>query len=318
MEFLSCPFPDCKEFGGEHVLVHQPTNTWKSLCCGREGTDINEIQRLVGQPKTSLSFYKQLAIEEIRNPERVKGCPTGWASFDKVLGGFRKGEFTIVTGGTGNGKSTFGFSLMQKLSEMDKDWKFLAMAGEDRPQRILRKLASAYAEQEADENTIEEFCNQFEDRFHIVNYFQQWEQEESQSSLDTLKQRVTEYLKWGFNFILIDHAHLFISEGENEIEDIRKLCQYLRKLVMTHPIHVLLVVQPTKLQQDQKKVKMRNLRGSVIWEQSAWNVISVYRKNEEDHIVEVEIEKNREFGTIGNVLLEFNITSQANYKELKE
>lgn len=296
-------------------MVNTDTNEWKCLACNQSGDDAISLLNTINRPKTSLKDYLMTTLSYMEHPDKVLGKSTGYNNLDVIWGGIRDGELSIITGGTGNGKTTFGTALIQRLSEIHEDMKFLAISGEDKVPKTFIKLASGYFKEKADKDMVMQYCEEFGDRIHLMNLYDTWIGGDIQMTAESLLQKIEYYVNtFGINFVMIDHAHLFIREGQNEIEDIRMMCQCLRKLVMTKPVHVLLVVQPTKLQADQKKVKMRNLRGSVIWEQSAWNCISVYRKSEDTHLVEVEIEKNRELGTLGTVYFDFNIETQANYK----
>lgn len=280
--------------------------------------DFNKAKPMYSAPATSLSQFTAEAIDYLENKTQHVGCPTGWKSVDDIIGGWRLGEFTILTGGTSNGKSTW---LEVACGEMNKHsewgWKFLIISGEEKGSKVLRTLASNHCRRNATREDILNFQADNEGKFHIYNIYDEWDDKNDQIPLNQLFATVEYYiLQHKVNFIVIDHAHLFINEGENEIQDIRFICQKIRRLVATHPVHIALVVQPTKIQKDQRKIQMKNLRGSVIWEQSAWNVLTIHREDDAKHLVEIEVEKNRELGTRGTTVLQFDPNSKANYYDV--
>jgi len=301
--------------------VYPRLKDWNEyLQCGADVGAIKECfdlkEPMVKAPFTSLSRFVDEALFQMTHADKAKGCPSGWKALDNIIGGFRYGEHTIVTGSTGNGKSTWLECLTGELAKKNTDWKFLIISGEEKGSKILRTLASNYFKRPASSGDIVNFQRNNEGRFYIHNIHDEWSEDDDQIGLKGVFDIVELYIKQlKVNFIIIDHAHLFIREGANEIEDIRYYVQKTRRLVSQNPIHIASVVQPTKLGRDQRKVKMANLRGSVLWEQGAWNVITVHRDDEKNHLVEFEVEKNREFGTLGLFHLTFDVSSKANYYE---
>lgn len=279
---------------------------------------IDSAESMYVPPNTSVSTYVERAIREIDDPVAERGCPTGWTELDRVLGGIRNGELTILTGKTGNGKSTWGYALQSNLLKSNWGWKILTVSGEDKGSKVIRKLVSSFYNKKATPEDLIEFERSYSNEVHILNPFNQWESKDLQMGTDKLFDTIEFYVGQGFNFFFIDHAHIFIHEGENEIEEVHKFVQRARKVVLNHPIHILLVVQPTKLPPKVDRVKMQHLRGSVIWEQSCWNCITVHRVNEDDHLVRFEIEKNREWGRLGEFALQFDMETQANYHEYED
>jgi len=53
--------------------------------------------------------------------------PTGISELDSIIGGFGKGDIHLISGDTGDGKSTFARFLIRKFSEQKKNLKFLVV-----------------------------------------------------------------------------------------------------------------------------------------------------------------------------------------------
>lgn len=272
-------------------------------------------QDMFTPPPTQLSLYLQDTINEVSGKGPAVGVTSGIVQLDQLMGGIRMGEVTLFTGGTMHGKSTFGLSLIGNLLRTSH-FRFLVICGEDRATKIIRRLTCKdIGRNHVTPEDVRGFCNRYHDRLFILNA-NTWQSEDQQLDLNTLHSTVQYFIeKHGVNYVFIDHAHLFIREGDDDIKSIRQLMNKLRKLVMLNPVHVAMVVQPTKIGVADRKVMMKHLRGSVIWEQSAWNVITVHREDEGGHLVEIEVEKCRETGAKGIFHLRFDAASQINYYE---
>lgn len=62
------------------------------------------------------NFVQKLKTER----QSLSGIPTGFTELDKLLGGLRKGELTIVLGDTGVGKTSFMLSMALNIAEQGK------------------------------------------------------------------------------------------------------------------------------------------------------------------------------------------------------
>ena len=125
--------------------------------------ELQEIEQTCEQSNIEWQF--QGALREYRGPDQVinfkdfkmEGTPknhikSGIVELDGMIGGFGKGDIILITGDTGDGKSTFSRFLIRKLAEQNKkslvfsyeesNFEFLSKFRGDLPDGCLPKILS--------------------------------------------------------------------------------------------------------------------------------------------------------------------------------
>ncbi len=272
-------------------------------------------------PVTNIETYLKSTVEILENPVESKGLSTGWKSIDYYLGGIRGGEVTVISGITGYGKTTFGEALIGNLIQQEANC--LIISPEMKEETIVLDLANNYyKKQDYSMDQLQKFVTTYSQRVYIAKVFDQWT-DKSKSLLDQVF-NIIEYSirNNGVKFILLDHLRLFLKpkEQDNERFAIDEFMQRCVHTAIANDVHIWLVVQPKNLPANQKKVTMSDLKGSSNISQDAHNIILIHRNidlKKAENLVDIEIAKNRALGNLGTVHLGFNLTSKANYDEIK-
>ena len=243
----------------------------------------------------------------------VCGELTGWASVDQHYT-VRVGEFTVVTGIPGHGKSEWLDALMVNLASQ-KGWTFAVFSPENQPlERHFAKLAEKFVakpffpgyHQRMDEIELEE----------SKGYLQRWFTfilpPEDQLTVDGILELAKHViLKKGIKGMIIDpwneidHTR---PSSMTETEYISYCLTKIRRFARHYGLHIWLVAHPTKLKKlDNGKYPVPtayDISGSAAWRNKADNCITVFR-HIEDHRVEIHVQKIRfkEVGKIGMVTL---------------
>ena len=260
-------------------------------------------------------------IDRLYNEGRVKGESTGWLCLDDLYT-VRPGEFTVVTGIPGHGKSEWIDALMMNLTP--KDWTFAVFSPENQPlERHFVKLAEKFAGKP---------------------FFLGYHQRISLSELRTIKG----FLQAWFTFILppedkltvdgilelckvvllrkgckgividpwneIDHTR---PPSLTETEYISQCLSKLRRFARQYAVHIWLVAHPTKLRKENGKYPVPtpyDISGSAHWRNKADNCITIYREMESKE-VDIHVQKIRfkDVGKVGMVTLKYdNMTGRYN------
>lgn len=294
------------------------------LQCGATKEEVeavfNTAEPMFKAPVTDISAYLEDAKEVLLDPEKFRGISTGWENIDEILGGIRMGEVTSASGITGHGKTTFSMALVGNI--VGQDIKSLIISPEMREQYLLLELANNYFRRKITKvEELEEFIDATKDKIHIAKVFDTWTERKDQSILDRVFDIVDFSVKnRGVQFVLLDHLRLFLNPKSQESERfaIDEFMQRCVHCVIKNKIHIWLVVQPKGLGSDQRKVTIHDLKGSSNIIQDSHNVVLIHRNDDEKkgNLVEVEVGKNREFGTCGTAVLEFDLKSKSNYLEI--
>lgn len=281
----------------------------------------NGAEPMFNAPVTDITAYKEGAIAVIKNPVKYKGVSTGWSSFDSLIGGIRDAEVTVSSGMTGDGKTTFGISLISNL--IKKNVKCLIISPEMQEQDILLELASNYYRKKVDKvEELENYIKDYGDKVFIANVFDEWTNRKEESVLDRVFDIIEYSIKHkGVKFILVDHLRLFLNPKDVDKERFA-IDEFMSKCVHTvisTKCHLWLIVQPKNLPHNQRKVTKHDLKGSGNIGQDTHNIVLIHRHKEVKKgksIVEVEVAKCRSnCGTEGTITLDFDMNSKANYYE---
>jgi twinkle protein len=234
------------------------------------------------------SFFEKIDI----------GISSGWYDLDRILGGIRKGEITVITADTGVGKSTFCLNLFKNLAENKKGvW---LNSFEMSPKITYRKLACMVLKKKMkfgdftaeDKDKFLNWMKQRNCKFNIAN-----------TSTDIEKLRVyfeTATLAYGLNYILLDHLDYIFANGKKKtnLENIDETMRELHVLALEYDVGIILVAHPKQVD-DTHELTLSDLKGSSSIKQYADNVIIVSRMDKidkKDNRVKVNVVKNRMCG----------------------
>ena len=207
------------------------------------------------------------------------GRPTRWLSVNELMGGgFRDGELTVVTGDSGDGKSTWCCcAAWDQATNAQSPVSVLIASFEVLPRIIARKLAqmdigksfAAMTEQEIETSLLRMASN-----VYLLD-------KHGRMAIGDLCDAVTYAVRrFSVKFVVVDHLHFFLEAGEDERRSIETAVRRFSDLAHDLMVPVVLVVHPTKLRVVDgrpTKVEMNDLRGAAAIKQDADNVIRVYK-----------------------------------------
>lgn len=244
-----------------------------------------------------------------------KGVSTGWRSLDECFT-VRPGEFTVITGIPGHGKSSWLDNLMINLARA-RSWRWAVFSAENFPvARHITQLLEIYS-----------------GKPFIEGVHARLSREEVQLSLNWL-QRFFYFLRPAENSYSLNHIVQLAATVENlnalvidpwneldhsrpstlrEDEYISIALSKLRWLARTAHLHVFVIAHPAKYvrQKDEAKpvITLNDVKGASEWYAKADNGISVWRnETERDSPTEIHVQKIRfrDIGRIGKVDLYYN------------
>ncbi len=260
-------------------IVDSETSPLMTMAAGVPGSGIIDAVRaargLLDHRIASPEEYLPRMLERLKRPEGRRGVSTGWANLDLVFGGWRRHEFTIVTGGTGGGKTTWMKSVPLNLARAG----FPVVIGsfENGPESIMDKMVMEVTERNLDEWTEEDIRNgvaQIERlplKFFDVHGRIEW---------DVLKDLI--YLainRFGPYMIVLDNLGWFVKTArpEHERHEIERVCQDLKEITQMTGVHIVLIHHPHALKESNPIVSMNDLKGSSDIEKLIDNGITIWR-----------------------------------------
>jgi replicative DNA helicase len=258
------------------------------------------------------------------------GVTTGWAALDGEgdhdrLYSVRKGEWTLITGIPGHGKSSWLDQLMIQLAQQH-GWKFAVFSAENRPtQRHVVSLLEKYIDKPFREGPSARITrDDMRAALPWLNeHFFFLEPNEEAQNLKTL-------LALGDRLIAEQQISALIVDPWNELDHSRPreiteteyisvALSAIRRFARARQVHVFVVAHPAKMNKENGKYPVPtpyDVSGSAHWRNKADNALAIHR----DPVVEGERPSNsihvqkirfRENGRIGVANLTYdNITGR--------
>jgi twinkle protein len=241
-------------------------------------------------------------LERYYDEGRKPGLHPGWQGLVKYYK-VSPGEWTLVTGIPGHGKSEFLDALLVNIAN-DHDWCFAIYSPENSSleehvaKLLEKKVGLPFRGAEGFRMSKEELrqaASWVDHHFHFLEL-----DGETNLKLDTILDLTRELIaQHGIRGLVIDPWNELEHERPpnlTETEYISKCLSKLRLFVRHHNIHIWVVAHPTKLQKDAKGnypvPTPYDVTGSANWRNKAFNCLSVWRDpTQKDDPVQVHIQK---------------------------
>ena len=243
----------------------------------------------------------------------VRGLSIPYPELDAMLRGLRKAELTLVTAGSGIGKSTWisevKYHLVKVHGEkvgnvyLEESYKKTAQRdiaiANNIPLGVLRANPDAITQEQWDSGLNVVKSQEYYDHFGSLD----------SSRLITQMNYMVTGLKC--EWIILDHISMVVSgteeKGSSERKDLDVLMTNLRTFIERTGVGIIAVVH-LKRASDKKsfneggQVSLTDLRGSASLEQLSDNIIAAERNQQDEqnkNLSQLRLLKNREFGDLG-------------------
>lgn len=224
------------------------------------------------------SAFSDMLASEIMAGEKTLGVATAWPELNRLLGGVRWGEITLVTGHTAHGKTTWTVNFCRQLAQAGHP--VLLSALENGPLAIARKIfqmqhgrpISDIRTDDDKEKAIEALASINRDPVFILDLY-------GLHTLDKLVDAITVAVKrHGVKVVEIDHLHFLDKGKERETRDhLDRVISTLTALSRTLNIHIFLIAHPNGSIADDQVPTGSDIKGTSTAKQNADNGISVFR-----------------------------------------
>jgi replicative DNA helicase len=259
--------------------------------------------------------YRSEILNLVDGKSEDRGLLTGWPTFDELLGGLRFGELTVLTGETSSGKTTWGVNLCYRLAK--NGVSCLIASFEMLPAKIITKMIQAESCRpmiDHNELSVLPYLDRIEKLpIRFVNVYG----ELGISKLAGIIRRAK--AESDIKVALLDHLHFFLKfQPDHERIAIDQAVRELKSLAMELAIHILLVVHPTKIETENRPIRLNDLKGSSGLKQVPDNVLSLWRSRNKDdlkkpqnEIILYVLKVRDDSGDEGKIILMFDKRSQS-------
>lgn len=270
------------------------------IASGKEQSDIVPVSDII------METYKEMA-ENAMNPDKLTGLATGFDELNRRCGGFHGGEFILIAGRPGMGKSSFAVNIAENVAI--HDGKTVAIFNLEMPKEaILKRILCSQALVDSQKMLSGKFdgddwvrIGRILDKLAVAPLYIDDSALITVSEIRAKCHRLKQTK--GLSMIVIDYLQLMQGSGrtesrQQEVSDISRSLKVMAK-ELDVPIIALSQLSRASETRSDKRPMLSDIRESGSIEQDADMVIFLYRdeyynKDTEDkNLAEVIIAKHR-------------------------
>lgn len=262
---------------------------------------LSESKTLLDQHIVTFENLRETLRDKMLHHELDLGIQSGELGFlNSHLKGLRKGEFTVVTGGTGSGKTTLLSQLSLDYSQQGVRtlWGSFEVQNHTLLQTMLLQFSKTHLYSQM------ERYDYFSDRMQqlplfFMNFYGATDVDQMMSTIE-----YTIY-KYDINLIVLDNLQFFIgtqASGYNKFDLQDQVISRLRSIATEQQVHIMLVIHPRKVD-EKEDLQVASVFGSAKATQEADNIFIIQNRHK---YKELQLRKNRFSGDMGEVFLGFD------------
>ena len=241
---------------------------------------------------------------------KIEYLPTGFVDLDRVLGGFKPGEMSVLAGRPSQGKTALALSMAARIAKAGKRVLFSSL--EMSKHQLVKRLIHAEARVPIINRANHYNTGDRQKLREAAEEIKKWPLMIDQSSGITVSylaaKAVSEKSRGGLDLLIVDYLGIMGGEGANSYERISNISREMQMLAKKLDSPVLALSQQNRESESDSTPQMRHLKDSGSIEQDADQIIMLKRmedgafKNTET--MEAHVVKNRNGGT-GKIPLTF-------------
>lgn len=276
--------------------------------------------QLAARPKVFGPRAQRANVRALWKGGLPSGDKTGWVSLDRHYT-VAPGQFTVVTGWPGSGKSEWLDALLVNL--MRQGWKFAMFSPENQPvelhiAKLLEKISGKPFGHGPTERLTEDEIDEYTDELEQAFGFIEPPGEDAVTAKDVID-AATPFLdrfegsKRGLIIDPWNELEHWRPQGLSETEYVSKTLSMVRNWARRNKVHVWIVAHPQKMKREEGKLPIPRpdmIAGSSHWWNKGDCCITVYRDFDklESHEVDVYVQKVRfkHIGRPGFVTLKYD------------
>ncbi|XP_044014989.1 twinkle protein, mitochondrial [Aphidius gifuensis] len=280
---------------------------------------IQDAQPIYHKSVTTFSSLRKDVLSDLQNVDKVQGVKwTRYPTLNKLLKGHRRGEFTIVTGPTGSGKTTFmsEYSLDLAMQGVNTLWGSFEIRNTRLAKTMLQQMCGVQLEDNL--HNFELYADEFE---KLPIYFMTFHGQQTLSVVMDAVQHAT-YVH-DISHVIIDNVQFMMGMSEQS----KHLDRYYRQDVIISEFrsfatktncHVTLVIHPRK-ERAEDDLTSSSIFGGAKASQEADNILIIQDKRTASLKGKkyLQVTKNRYSGDLGVMPLDFDRTSLS-YQQKKK
>jgi twinkle protein len=239
---------------------------FKKLLAGAEMLNVDDIaplRQVVDDLEAKLTLNRNLSDS---------GLVTPWDKLNKICGPMVPGDLVILSVNAKIGKTTLALNILINCAQ--QGIPVLDYCLEMRPERTVTKVIS-HCRMVSTEDMNKDDIIVFRSKWgNLPLYFGYSYNLTADQVMDTIRESVKRY---GIELVVFDHLHFLVRSSQNLAAEIGSVVRQFKLLAEELRIPIILIAQPRKLQNSNKKPTIHDLRDSSAIGQDADTVLIVHR-----------------------------------------
>lgn len=223
------------------------------------------------------------SMELLENRKSISGIQTGFGQFDQTTGGFDKGEFIVVFGAAGRGKTMFLQNIMHNFALAGH--KSLIVSVEMQNQEMGKRLLEMHS-----------FRQDYESARNLpIAWYP--------AGLPYSRQAFEEYFRFavdnGVEMIMLDHIGLLPDLKPERRESYAAWTSFLARQAKELSVPIALIQHTVKLQADAQEPQLRDIAETSTTENNVDMAVAVWQEQNNREVL-VRVKKNRLKGRVNS------------------
>jgi KaiC/GvpD/RAD55 family RecA-like ATPase len=249
--------------------------------------DVEEIDRSAvskaSEKVISASSMTEKVVDLIFS-ESPQGWSTGWKEIDRLIGGWRPGEITVLTGHSGCGKTTLALDAMYK--QMKAGRRCMVFPFEGGPAFVIVKLVRRILGRDPSKCKREEVIKAIESLDNNLLIMNHVGHVDHNAFKETINYCVNTL---GVKYMVCDHLHFMTRRDDPQRWEVQDQIVMDSQTVISsaNTCHMVLIAHPSSSKSQTKHkddiiVQLGDIKGHTEVFQDVANVMSVYRPRSND------------------------------------
>jgi twinkle protein len=261
---------------------------------------LDEAKPIVDENIIKVADIRSQIIQFLLNYNEFSGYKSlSFRFFNNKLKGLRMGEFTILTGETGGGKTTFLSQL--SIDFLQQRIPTLWGSFEIKNDKLASMFLMQYAKKDLRQTKVEEIEFYTESFEKLPLYLLKFHGSQNIDEVLT----TMEYARYNYDIqnIILDNLQFMIglpSKVVNRFDLQDEIIHKLRKFATDKNVHITLVIHPKKTDES---LTISSIFGTAKASQEADNIFIIQSLK---GLRVIEIAKNRFDGTVGKIIMGFD------------
>lgn len=217
-----------------------------------------------------------LALKLAKNP--VRGIRTGFSGLDRLTGGFKASELTVIAGRPGMGKTALGLTIAVNAALSGNKVLFYSL--EMSHAQLMQRVLSRFSGQAVHSGDVYKSTDAALER--AINLPLDIDDASGLTSLDICARAAQHKRRKGLDMVIVDYLGLVTPTDRraNKVHQIEEITQAMKRLSKDLAVPVVLLSQLSRALEgrDEKRPTLGDLRDSGSIEQDADTVMFVYRE----------------------------------------